>query len=134
MGVIKENWDEVLRIAASIRAGAVLPSVILKKIAAFPRHNALNKALHEIVRVERSFFMADWLSEPSLHRRSNANPNKGESRNPLARAVFFNQLGELRDRTAETMAYRTSGLNLAVNAIVLTRRRADRPGTLCDRT
>ena len=32
---------------------------------------------------------------------------------------FFNQLGELRDRTAETMAYRASGLNLVVNAIVL---------------
>ncbi len=29
------------------------------------------------------------------------------------------QLGELRNRVAETMAYRASGLNLVVNAIIL---------------
>ena len=116
---IEENWEEVLRLAASIRAGTVPPSVILRKTGAFPRQNALNKALREIGRIERSIFMADWLLEPALRRRSNANLNKGESRHFLARAVFFNQLGELRDRTAETMAYRASGLNLVVNAIVL---------------
>ena len=33
---IEENWVEVLRLAASIRAGVVPPSVILKKLAAFP--------------------------------------------------------------------------------------------------
>ena len=37
----------------------------------------------------------------------------------LARAVFFNRLGELRDRTFENQRYRASGLNLLVAAIVL---------------
>jgi TnpA family transposase len=37
----------------------------------------------------------------------------------LARAVFFNRLGELRDRTFENQRYRASGLNLVVAAIVL---------------
>ena len=40
-------------------------------------------------------------------------------RNPLARAVFFNRLGELRDRTHENQRHRASGLNLVVAAIVL---------------
>lgn len=93
--------------------------MILKKIAAFPRQNALNRTLREIGRIERSVFMADWLMEPVLRRRSNANLNKRESRHALARAVFFHRLGELRDRTAETLAYRASGLNLVVNAIIL---------------
>jgi hypothetical protein len=30
--------------------------------------------------------------------------NKGEAQNALARAVFFNRLGELRDRTSEKPA------------------------------
>ena len=89
MAVIENNWDELLRLAASIRAGTVPPSVILKKIAAFPRQNALNRALREIGRIERSIFMADWLSEPGLRRRSNANLNKGENRHFLARAVLL---------------------------------------------
>ena len=116
---IEENWVEVLRLAASIRAGVVPPSVILKKLAAFPRQNALHRALREMGRLERAIFTCDWLLDPELRRRSNGNLNKGESRHALARAVFFHRLGELRDRTAEDMAHRASGLNLVVNAIVL---------------
>ena len=116
---IEENWAEVLRLAASIRAGIVPPSVILKKLAAFPRQNALHRALREMGRLERAIFTCDWLLDPQLRRRSNGNLNKGESRHALARAVFFHRLGELRDRTAEDMAHRASGLNLVVNAIVL---------------
>jgi Tn3 transposase DDE domain len=37
----------------------------------------------------------------------------------LSRAVFFNRLGELRDRSFENQRYRASGLNLGVAAIVL---------------
>jgi TnpA family transposase len=116
---IEENWAEVLRLAASIRAGIVPPSVILKKLAAFPRQNALHRTLREMGRLERAIFTCEWLLDPELRRRSNGNLNKGESRHALARAVFFHRLGELRDRTAEDMAHRASGLNLVVNAIVL---------------
>jgi TnpA family transposase len=45
--------------------------------------------------------------------------NKGEAKNGLARAVFFNRLGEIRDRSFENQRYRASGLNLVVAAIVL---------------
>ena len=41
-----------------------------------------------------------------------------EAKNALARAVFFNRLGELRDRSFEDQRYRASGLNLAVAAII----------------
>jgi len=39
--------------------------------------------------------------------------------NALARAVFFNRLGELRDRGFEQQRYRASGLNLLTAVIVL---------------
>jgi TnpA family transposase len=45
--------------------------------------------------------------------------NKGEARNSLARAVFFNRLGEIRDRSFENQRHRASGLNLVVAAITL---------------
>jgi hypothetical protein len=54
-----------------------------------------------------------------LRRRIHIGLNKGEARNAPARAVFFNQLGELRDRTLENQQHRASGLNLVVAAIVL---------------
>ena len=45
--------------------------------------------------------------------------NKGEAKNTLARAVCFNRLGEIRDRTYELQRHRASGLNLVVAAIIL---------------
>jgi hypothetical protein len=40
-------------------------------------------------------------------------------RNSLARAVFFNRLGEILDRSFENQRHRASGLNLVVAAIML---------------
>ena len=105
--------------AASIKAGTVAPSAILRRLAAYPRQNTLAKALKEIGRLERTMFMLDWISDPALRWRTNAGLNKGEARNALARAVFFHRLGEIRDRTFENQSYRASGLNLAVAAIIL---------------
>lgn len=45
--------------------------------------------------------------------------NKGEAWNALAQAVFFNRLGEIRDRSFEQQCYRDSGLNLVTVAVVL---------------
>ena len=117
--VIGENWDETLRLAASIKAGTVAPSALMRRLAAYPKQNGLAKTLREVGRLERSLFTLDWISDPALRRRANAGLNKGEARNALARAVFFHRLGEIRDRTFENQRYRASGLNLAVAAIIL---------------
>ena len=70
-------------------------------------------------RIERTLFILDWLQSVELRRRVQAGLNKGEARNALARAVFFNRLGEIRDRSFEQQRYRASGLNLVTAAIVL---------------
>jgi TnpA family transposase len=54
-----------------------------------------------------------------LRLRIHIGLNKGEARNALARAVFFNRPGELRDRKLENQQHRAGGLNLVVAAIVL---------------
>ena len=105
--------------ATSIRSGTVTASAMLKKLSAYPRQNGLAVALREVGRLERSIFMLNWLRDLDLRRRAQAGLNKGEARNALARAIFFCQLGELRDRTFENQAYRASGLNLIVAAVIL---------------
>ena len=116
---IRDNWAEVLRLAATIKSGEAAPSTLLAKLAAYPRQNALARALNEIGKIERTLFLLDWLSDAALRRKVQVILNKGEARNALARAVFFHQLGELRDRTFEDQAFRASGLNLVVAAIIL---------------
>jgi TnpA family transposase len=119
MGHVAAHWDELLRFATSIRTGTVTASAMLRRLSAYPRQNGLALALRELGRLERSIFMLDWLRDIDLRRRTQAGLNKGEARNALARALFFNQLGELRDRRFENQTYRASGLNLLVAAIIL---------------
>ena len=116
---IRAHWDEVLRLTTSIQQGTVTASLMLRKLGAYPRRNGLALALRELGRLERTLFTLQWLRDVDLRRRVHVGLNKGEARNALARAVFFNRLGEIRDRTYEDQRYRASGLNLVVAAIVV---------------
>jgi len=116
---IRTHWDEILRLATSIRQGTVTASLMLRKLGSYPRQNGLAVALRDLGRIERSLFALDWLQSVELRRRVQAGLNNGEARNALARAVFFNRLGEIRDRSFENQRYRASGLNLVTAAIVL---------------
>lgn len=116
---IRNHWDEILRLATSIQKGTVTASLMLRKLGSYPRQNGLAVALRELGRIERSLFTLDWFQNTELRRRVNAGLNKGESRNSLAKAVFFNRLGEVRDRSLESQQYRANGLNLVTAAITL---------------
>ena len=116
---IRAHWDEILRLATSIKQGTVTASLMLRKLGSYPRQNGLAIALRELGRIERTLFILDWLQSVELRRRVHAGLNKGEARNALARAVFFNRLGEIRDRSFEQQRYRASGLNLVTAAVVL---------------
>ena len=116
---IRTHWDDVLRLSASIKQGTVTASLMLRKLGSYPRQNGLAMALRELGRIERTLFTLDWLQNVELRRRVQVGLNKGEAKNALARAVFFNRLGELRDRSFENQRYRAFGLNLVVAAVVL---------------
>jgi TnpA family transposase len=101
---IGDHWFELLRLAMSIKTGTVTASLILRKLAAYPRQNGLALALRELGKLERTFFTLQWLQDPELRRRSQVGLNKGEQQSALRRAVFFNRLGEIRDRSMRTSA------------------------------
>ena len=116
--LIMEYWDDLLHLAASIETRTVAPSTILKRLAVSRNPSQLARALRELGRLERTLFMIEWYSDPALRRRCQAGLNKGEAAHKLKRAVFFHERGEIRDRSFESQAFRASGLNLVVSAIV----------------
>ena len=83
------------------------------------RSDSSERQLREFGRIERTLFTLDWLLDKNLRQRVRAGLNKGELKNTLARAVCFNRLGELRDRSYEAQHHRASGLNLVVATIIL---------------
>lgn len=90
---IRAHWDEILRLAASIKQGTVTASLMLRKLGSYPRQNGLVVALRELGRIERTLFALDWMQNVELRRRVQIGLNKGEAKNSLARAVFLNRLG-----------------------------------------
>lgn len=116
---IQDSWDDILRFATSLKKGTVTASLIMRKLASYPRQNKLALALREVGRIERTLFTFYWLQSPQLRRKATNELNKGELKNSLARAIFLHRLGEIRDRSFEDQSLRASGLNLAIAAIVL---------------
>lgn len=115
--VIKENYEDVLRLAHSIREGTVSASLIMGKLGSYSRQNSLASALREMGRIEKTIFILNYISDESLRRKIQRGLNKGEAMNGLARAIFFGKKGELRERTIQHQLQRASALNIIINAI-----------------
>ncbi|MGL5717078.1 MAG: Tn3 family transposase [Paraclostridium sp.] len=115
--VIRENFDDVLRLAHSVRGGKVTSSLILSKLGSYSRQNSLATALREMGRIEKTIFILDYISSEELRRKIHRGLNKGEAMNGLARAIFFGKQGEFRERTVQNQLQRATALNLIINAI-----------------
>jgi TnpA family transposase len=115
--LITENWEEVLRVAASIRHGTVSAALLMRKLAAYPRQNQIARALHELGQLEKTVFIPELLLDPQLRRRQGRGLNDGEAVNSAARAVFVGQRGEFRDRAYQDQVHRASCLHLLIAAI-----------------
>ncbi|MBG9550008.1 Tn3 family transposase [Cytobacillus firmus] len=114
---IKENYEDILRLAHSIREGTVSASLIMGKLGSYSRQNSLATALREMGRIEKTIFILNYISDESLRRKIQRGLNKGEAMNGLARAIFFGKQGELRERTIQHQLQRASALNIIINAI-----------------
>jgi len=115
--LIARNWDDVLRVAASIRHGTVSAALLMRKLAAYPRQNQIAHALAEIGQIEKTVFILEYLLDPKLRQRVQRSLNNGESVNSIARVVFAGQRGEFRDRAFQDHVHRASCLHLLIAAI-----------------
>ena len=97
--LIRDNYDDVLRLAHSIRIGKVTGSSIMSKLGSYSRQNSLATALREMGRIEKTIFILDYITDKRFRRRIQKGLNKGEAVNALAReGVFIGKRGELREK------------------------------------
>ena len=116
--LIRDHWEDILRIAVTMETGAMQPSQIMRKLASYPRQNALAVALREIGRIERTLFIARWLTDSELQRRTQIGLNKGEAHHALKNALRIGRQGEIRDRSSRAQDDRLAGLNLLAAIII----------------
>lgn len=56
---IRAHWDEIMRLATSIKQGTVTAPLIVRKIASYLRQNGLAVILRELGRIKRTLFILD---------------------------------------------------------------------------
>jgi TnpA family transposase len=76
--LIIQQWDEMRRVASSIRHGTVSASLLMRKLAAYPRQNQVARALTELGKLERTAFLLEYFRDESLRRRILIGLNKGK--------------------------------------------------------
>lgn len=117
--LIRDHWNEACHVAASIKHGAVPASVMMAKLAAYPRQNQVAQTVAEIGRLDQTIHTLDYLRHETTRRRIETRLNRHESANGLGRALLFGQRGILRERTFHDQMRRASSLVVLMAAIMV---------------
>jgi TnpA family transposase len=117
--LILKYWDDLLRVAGSLKVGWVTASLFIAKLQSYRRNNALTRALQEYGRLVRTIFILRWLDDPQYRRRIGAQLNKGEAIHSLRGFLFSGHEGQIRQRHHEDLVNQSACLNLVSNAIIV---------------
>lgn len=118
-GLIQERWDDLLRVAGSLKLGYVTASLLMSKLQSYRRQNALTRVLQEYGRLVKTVFILRYLESEPYRRRIGAQLNKGEQLHQLRRFLFFGGDRKIRRRHEEGQNNQAGCLNLLTNAVVL---------------
>jgi len=125
--MIGAHLPDMLRVVLSIRAGRLLPSAILRRLATYSRKNRLYFAFRELGRAVRTDFLLRYLSSVELRRVIQAATNKSEHFNRYAQWVAFGSSGLAtaaeRDEQRKMIKYNHLVANLLIfhTAVGMTR-------------
>lgn len=117
--LIKEHWDDLLRLAGSLKLGVVQATSVMRTLQVGERPTKLARAVAELGRIDKTIHGLTYIDDETKRRRILTQLNRGEERHKLARAVFHGKRGELRQRYREGQEDQLGALGLVVNVIVL---------------
>jgi len=117
--VIAQHWDDLLRLAGSLKLGLVQAGGLMRTLQTNERPTRLARALEELGRIIKTLYLLDYIDDEAYRRRILNQLNRGEGRHQLARVVFHGKRGELRQRYREGQEDQLGSLGLVVNAIIL---------------
>lgn len=118
-GRIAEHWDDLLRLAGSLKLGLVQAGGLMRTLQTNDRPTRLARALEELGRIVKTLYLLAYIDDEAYRRRILNQLNRGEGRHQLARTVFHGKRGELRQRYREGQEDQLGALGLVVNAIIL---------------
>lgn len=116
--LIRQSWDQVVRVIASIHSRLVSPSLVLNRLSSYARQNSIYQGLQEIGRALKTMHILHYLDSEDFRRQIGRELNKGESSHDLSRFLCFGKEGALRGREFEDQLHTFSCLSVLHNAVV----------------
>lgn len=117
--LIHHSWDDLLRVAASVKYGHASAAIVVGKLCSSRRQqNTLTAAIKEWGLLQRTIYAARYLADDTYQRRIGRQLNKGENVHALKRNVFYAFDGEVRRARLEQQTEQAWCLTLVTNAIV----------------
>lgn len=93
---ITSSWDELARLVGSLKLGQSSASLLISKLQAFPRQNALALTLQEYGRLVKTRFILRYLESEQVRRRIGKQLDKGETVNALRDHLCYGNKGQIR--------------------------------------
>jgi TnpA family transposase len=119
MKLIAEHWDDLLRLAGSLKLGVVRAAGLTRTLQTNDCPTRLARALQELGRLVKTLYVLRYIDDEAYRRRILIQLNRGEGRHQLARVIFHGRRGELRQRYRDGQEDQLGALGLTVNLVVL---------------
>jgi TnpA family transposase len=119
LNLIAEQWEGLVRVAASLKNRVVSANVIARRLASSASSNRLAKALLHLGQLVRTVYLLRYLNDPVMRQQVRTQLNRGEARQDLAQRLFFADQGMFRSGDYYQMMNRASCLSLLSNAVLV---------------
>lgn len=117
--LIKEQWDMMLRVMASIKLKHSTASSIFARLTSYAKQHPLQQAFKEMGRVYRSLYILKYYDELKLRQMTEKQLNKVERSHQFAKAVFFDNNREIQQELKEDQDIAINCRVVIQNAIIL---------------
>ena len=87
--LIHDQWDNILRLLATIKLRENRASKILKRLSSYSRQHPMYRALKEVGRIYKSIYLLKYLDDLNLRQSTEKALNRIELSHKFAKAIFF---------------------------------------------
>nr|WP_257993276.1 Tn3 family transposase [Cupriavidus pauculus] len=115
---IRDGWDGLLRLVASIKSGRVSAVVALQRFGSAAQGDAVYRAADQLGKLLRTLFLCDYFGNPEFRRELHTLLNRGESVHQLQRAVYTGKIAPERGRRRDEMIAISGSLTLLTNLVI----------------
>lgn len=115
---IPEQWDQMVRVVASIHNGTTSAVLALERFGSAAQGDVVYTAAKTLGRLIRTKFLCDYLTKKEFRREIHRILNRGESVHTLQRAIHFGEVPHARGRQKEELEAISGSLALLTNVVI----------------